>query len=205
MSRRMPSGQRPGRHGMRSAAATRPRPPGQRGGARRAPRLDPPARPVARADHSSDHNRRADHNQSGVRGVRRPVGPARRVKAPRAPRRISGRAAVLGLLLLALAFAYAYPVRVYLAQEAQIDDLETSQQAQRERIRALTERVARWNDDEYVIAQARSRLQFVRRGEVLYIVGADPALPGAAATGDQAPWYRELWSNLQAADNPAGP
>jgi hypothetical protein len=94
---------------------------------------------------------------------------------------------------------------VYLAQEEQIDDLETSQQAQRERIRALTERVARWNDDEYVIAQARSRLHFVRRGETLYIVGADPAVPGAAATGDQVPWYDELWSNLQAADNPAGP
>jgi cell division protein FtsB len=195
MSRRMPSGQRPARHGVRPARGTRPCPPGQRNSARRAPRLDPPSRPIAREG----------HHASGVRGVRRPVGPARRVKAPRAPRRVSGRAAVLGLLLLALAFAYAYPMRVYLAQEAQIDDMETSQQAQRERIRALTERVARWNDDEYVIAQARSRLQFVRRGEVLYIVGADPALPGAAATGDDEPWYRELWSNLQAADNPAAP
>ena len=50
------------------------------------------------------------------------------------PRRISARTATLVLLLLALAFAYAYPVRVYLAQQAEIDRLEQAQSEQRQRI-----------------------------------------------------------------------
>lgn len=201
--RRMPSGQGPARGGVRPSAAAGPRPSGQRGSARRAPRLDPAARPAVRSKVGArdGHIQNTGHHN----GVRRAVGPVRRVKAPRAPRRVSGRAAVLGLLLLALTLAYAYPVRIYFAQQEQIDHLETSQQAQRQRIRELTERVAKWGDDEYVIAQARSRLHFVRKGEVLYIVGADPALPGAIAADDTAPWYHQLWANLQAADNPAGP
>jgi cell division protein FtsB len=188
--RRMPTGQGPSGRG-RPSGATGPRPAGQRGSARRVPRLDPPARQVALSPKASKD-----------RGLRRGVGPARRTKAPRRPRKLSGRAAALGLLLIALALAYAYPVREYLAQEAEISAMESAQAEQRDRIRDLTERVAKWDDDNYVIAQARSRLQLVRRGEVLFVVGAEPpAVPPGEPAQDE-PWISQLWSNLQAADNP---
>jgi cell division protein FtsB len=202
--RRMPSGQGPAR-GRRPSATSGPRPSGQRGNVRRASRLDSPARPGMRAKVGPGDLRDPQDTTSRRCGVRRTVGPARRIKAPRTPSRVSGRAAVVGLLLLALALAYAYPVRVYLGQQSQLGAMETSQREQRERIRELTEQVAKWGDVEYVIAQARSRLHFVRKGEVLYIVGADPALPGTAASDEKEPWFHQLWSNVQAADNPSGP
>ena len=204
--RRMPTGQGPG-GGVRPSGATGPRPAAQRGSVRRVPRLDPPARRVAvgpRRDARPEPPGRP--GRFGLRAaLRRAAGPARRLRAPRVPRRISGRAAVVAVLLIGLALAYAYPVRVYLAQEAQIDALESAQAEQRERIRELTERVARWDDDQYVIAQARSRLQLVRKGEVLYVVGAEPTSTAAGGDGATDPWFHRLWSNVQAADDPAGP
>src|SRR5215468_5958858 len=78
-----------------------------------------------------------------------PEAPARRVRA-QLPKRLSGRATVLGLLLIALGLAYAYPVRVLLAQQAQIDFMLESQNDQRARIAKLNSDLAKWNDDEYV-------------------------------------------------------
>jgi cell division protein FtsB len=124
------------------------------------------------------------------------------LKAPRGPIRVSGRAAALGLLLLALTLAYAYPLRVYLAQQAEINQLESDQRAQREHIQQLADQVARWNDDEYVIAQARSRLQLVRAGERVYVVGVDPATTAESGPAAPSTWYEQVWSSVQTADDP---
>jgi cell division protein FtsB len=91
---------------------------------------------------------------------------------------------------------------VYLAQQSQIDQMETAQQEQRQRIQDLTDQLARWNDDEFVIAQARSRLQLVRAGERVYVVGVESPSSGAAVGGPPAPWYQQLWSSVQTADDP---
>lgn len=180
--RRMPSGQRPARDAARPSAASSPRAASVRARTRRA---------GARVD-----------GRGGIRGgIRRAVGPARRTRPPRRPRRISGRAAVLGALLIALAFAYAYPVRVYLEQQAQINALDASQQQQRQRIQDLTDALARWNDDEFVIAQARTRFQLVRKGELLYVV-LDPAAGEANSEDHRAPWFEQLWDNLHELDAP---
>jgi cell division protein FtsB len=193
VQRRMPSGQGPARGGVRPTAASGPRPSAQRGAVRRAPRLDPPARTSrTRVGDARDHQG----------GLRRPDGPARRTRAPRTPRRISGRAAALILLAIGLIFAYAYPVRVYLAQESQIQQMEKQQRDQRQRIQDLNARVAQWANDDYVIAQAASRLHLVPKGHLLYVVGTDDSASGSTkAPGDQ-PWYGQVWSGIQAADNP---
>jgi cell division protein FtsB len=130
------------------------------------------------------------------------VSKARRTKVPRAPRPISGRAAALGLLLLALILAYAYPVRVYLAQQAQINQLRASQSAQRARIADLQTQIARWNDPNYIITQARVRLGLVRQGELLFVVQADQPPNGAATAPANQSWVSQLWSNVQGADHP---
>jgi cell division protein FtsB len=117
---------------------------------------------------------------------------------------VSGRAAALGLLLLALTLAYAYPVRVYLAQQAEINQLQSSQAAQRQRIADLKAQIARWNDPNFIITQARERLQLVRRGEVLFVVQADPASSGPANPPADSSWMSQVWSNVQGADHPDG-
>jgi hypothetical protein len=114
---------------------------------------------------------------------------------------------VLASLLLALLLGYAYPVRVYLSQQAQIAALEQHQADQQDHIDQLAQERAKWNDDQYVIAQARSRLHYVLPGETPYVVlGGDPAAnpgstrPGTGAKPAKHPWYGGLWSSIGAAN-----
>jgi cell division protein FtsB len=130
-------------------------------------------------------------------------GTTKRTVAPR-PRAFTGRATVLIAVLLALALAYTYPVRVYLAQESQIAQMQADQAAQREKIQDLAETADKWKDDEYIRIQARERLFYVKPGEVPLVVLNDPA--GAAyEAGDTAAaqpgrWYDTLWGSVAAAN-----
>jgi cell division protein FtsB len=134
-----------------------------------------------------------------------PVGTAKRLRAPE-PRRLTGRAMVLGLVLLGLLLAYAYPVRVYLSQQAEIAALEDSQADQSERIDLLNQQAAKWNDPEYIKSQARKRLHMVLPGEKEYVVvdpsngqSSGPQAPPTTAKGPK-PWYGKLWSSVEAAN-----
>jgi hypothetical protein len=99
--------------------------------------------------------------------------------------------------------AYAYPVRLYLAQEAQIQELQTSQALQRARITNLSQQSAEWDDPAYIKAQARSRFFMVPPGTKTYVVQAAPQPTVApTTTTSTAPWYGQLWSNVTGADNP---
>lgn len=121
---------------------------------------------------------------------------------------LTTRAGVLAMVLLGLLLAYAYPVRVYLAQQAEIAKLEAEQDDQRRYIGELTEERAKWDDQEYVKSQARSRLQYTLPGETLYRVignGSQETPAGGQATPEQEeppPWYGKLWSSIEAADQP---
>jgi cell division protein FtsB len=119
--------------------------------------------------------------------------------------RLPGRAAALGVVLFGLVLAYAYPLRVYLAQQAEIARLESDAAAQRERIQALADEVARWNDDEYVKAQARKRLLLVEVGEQIYVVGVDPTPTEEEADVTPPAWYEQVWTSVQTADDPPTP
>ena len=131
-------------------------------------------------------------------------GTTKRTVAPR-PRALTGRATVLIVVFVALALAYTYPLRVYLAQESQIAQLQADETARRKLIAEKSAELDKWKDPEYVRAQAREKLFYVRPGETPLLVLNDPA--GAArdsgkATPAAAPdrWYDTLWSSVRAAD-----
>jgi cell division protein FtsB len=153
-------------------------------------------------------------HRSATRGKARPalsrravnVGPGttKRTVATR-PRALTGRATVLIVVFVALALAYTYPLRVYLAQESQIAQLEADQALQRQKIEQKSQDLEKWKDPEYVRAQAREKLFYVRQGETALLVMTDPAgaareagKNGPAAAPDR--WYDTLWSSVQAAD-----
>ncbi|UWZ44232.1 septum formation initiator family protein [Dactylosporangium matsuzakiense] len=174
--RRRPGGRSGGPRGASPRAAAR--------GSQRAGRA--PSRPVARRAVS-------------------PGGAAMRTRAPQ-PRRFTSRAVVLSLVLLVLLLAYAYPVRVYLAQQAEIAALEESQERQAAKVAEMQARAKKWDDPEYVISQARQRLHMVLPGEKPYVV-VDPANKAEADPDDvpgapkpPRPWYGKLWSSVEAAD-----
>ncbi|UQU64013.1 septum formation initiator family protein [Couchioplanes caeruleus] len=199
--RRTPSGQGPSRRSTGHAGR-----PGVRSGARPtrtrdtgATRIEPRRTVGTRTTGSL--------NRSGSRpaAARRAAasGATKRTVATR-PKAFTGRATVLIVVLVALALAYTYPVRVYLAQESQIAQMQADQARQQDDIKGLEEEVEKWKDPEYVRIQARDRLFYVRPGEVPLLVLNDPA--GAARDAGRpvasAPdrWYDTLWGSVAAAN-----
>ncbi|GAA0796023.1 septum formation initiator family protein [Spirilliplanes yamanashiensis] len=205
--RRTPSGQGPARRPGQSRAGSRvtgrstTREPA---GLRAEPRT--PARTPARGT-----GRAAPAARSGSRpaAARRAAvgGAAKRTAAPQ-PRRFTGRATVLLVVLAVLALGYTYPIRVYLDQESQIAETKAAIAAQQKAIADKTAQVAKWQDDEYVISQARKRFYYVPPGVTPLIVLHDEA--GAARDAGVPPvppapdrWYDSLWSSIEAADKEA--
>ncbi len=124
--------------------------------------------------------------------------------------RLTGRAAVLFVVLGLLVVAYAWPVREYLRQRTELDAMRSNLSATQEHVQELSDAKAKWSDPAYVVAQARDRLHYVMPGEVGYIVihpatkAAAPApTPAVAPATPVDPWYSALWSSVQGADQPA--
>jgi Septum formation initiator len=134
-------------------------------------------------------------------------GAATRTSAPRPPGRFTGRAVVLAVVLLALALSYIFPLRVFLAQQAEIAQLRADQAEQQRHIDDLAEEAALWRDPDYIRTQARQRLYYGEPGEILLlpqwsnegeqpVSEPDPADPPAQAQ----PWWDTLWASVQSAD-----
>ena len=116
---------------------------------------------------------------------------------------LTGRAAILVLVLAALVVTLAIPLRAWMSQQAEIAALEADVAQSRERVESLRAELEDWEDPAFVIAQARSRLHFVFPGEVGYVVlGEDerPIVPEEERAADQAPWYSRLWDSTLQAD-----
>ncbi len=138
--------------------------------------------------------------------------PSRPGRSPQGPRRsgsLTGRALILVVVVVTLAFALAMPVRAWFAQRAEIAELRAGVESARERVAALEDEKARWEDPAFVAAQARERLHFVLPGEVGFVALGLEAVtsPSEAEAAAQRPWYDSLWRSVQRADDksPAKP
>ncbi|CAL9468617.1 septum formation initiator family protein [Streptomyces albus] len=132
--------------------------------------------------------------------VYRAQGPVR-IRAPRKGR-LTGRAALLALVLCSLVVALAYPTRQYVTQRSQIADQREQAERARAAVRQLSQEKARWQDPAYVERQAREHLHFVRPGETGYTMRdgtADVSRPREHGPADR-PWYENLWDGLDRAD-----
>ncbi|MGY5135595.1 FtsB family cell division protein [Streptomyces nigrescens] len=129
---------------------------------------------------------------------------AARVYRARPPRRnrLTGRAALLALVMCSLVVALAYPIRQYVSQRSDIADQRRKAQEAGAALDRLREQKARWQDAAFVRQQARRHLHYVMPGEAGYIV-PDGSGTGSAPKGAQAaqrPWYENLWDAVDAAD-----
>ncbi|MEV6959238.1 septum formation initiator family protein [Streptomyces sp. NPDC051207] len=116
--------------------------------------------------------------------------------------RLTGRAALLALVVCSLVVALAYPMRQYVSQRAEIADLERQKRQAKERVERLRDLKARWQDDAYAEQQIRQRLHYVMPGETGYIV-VDPGA-GRQSRADQGradrPWYSNIWDGVDRSD-----
>jgi cell division protein FtsB len=134
---------------------------------------------------------------------------ARRARSRAGEATRTRRVVVLVALGVLCALVLAPPLRLYVQQQQDIAALQ-EEIAQREAdVARLDDEVALWDDDAYVAAQARERLNFVMPGETGYVVPDPEPAPGTAAGAsedglvrpDAAPegtWYDRLWSSVEA-------
>ncbi len=166
----------------------------------RAPRVHS-TRPV-RTGTRSGAPRRPGHRSSGRRAGR----PASGAAARRRPL-FTGRAALLGGLVLLLALTLAGPMRQYLAGRAELAHLAAEGRELDQRVEDLQAQLARQADPAYSARQARERLTYVLPGDRLIVVVDGEAVEGDAgtladaATADEPlPWYEGLMKSLAVAD-----
>ena len=119
---------------------------------------------------------------------------------------LTGRAAVLALVVCLLAISLAYPLREYLAQRGVIAGYRDKVIEQEARVAELRRQHARWSDQAYVEAQARERLHYVMPGETSYVVleaddtpAPDGAVEPATAAAARSPWFTDLWRSVEVA------
>jgi cell division protein FtsB len=149
---------------------------------------------------------------------RRPrTSPAAPVSAPatregRRRPRLTGRAAILVLVVAVLTVSYASSMRAYLQQRSHIGNLKDQIAAREAAIDDLEREKQRWHDPAFIEAQARDRFGYVMPGETSYVVldedGAplegEQTLPDADDVLQQRPtaWYEQAWDSVVLAGNP---
>ena len=125
----------------------------------------------------------------------------RRVFSSRRPRSTRTFSLVAAFFIFALVLAP--PIQHYFNQRAQINALRAQVDSDRAVLEAARLELTRWQDPEYVKAQARERLHFVMPGERQYIVTGTPTgEPDAVANKvadqleDGSPWYTRMIASI---------
>ncbi|WP_172385042.1 septum formation initiator family protein [Streptomyces sp. MNP-20] len=116
--------------------------------------------------------------------------------------RLTGRAALLVLVVCSLVVALAYPIRQYVSQRAEIAEQRQKQAEHRENVERLRDEKARWQDDAYAEQRIRDRLHYVMPGETGFTV-IDPQAAERHRTdggGTDRPWYSNVWDGIDKAD-----
>ena len=123
---------------------------------------------------------------------------------PAAPRstRLTGRAAVLAVVICAIALSLAYPIREYVTQRQQIDSLVAQQRTMLAQVKNLQAQQAKLASPAYIEQLARQELDMCFPGTRCYIVEGSQPRPGPAlaAKAGPAPGYDKLWRSVQQAD-----
>ena len=119
---------------------------------------------------------------------------------------LTGRAAVLALVLGVLAVSYAYPLRAWYDQHQERSALEAEAERLEAEVAELETQLRLWDDPAYVRAQARARLGYVLPGDVGYVVVDETGSPEVELGPDGLPvliegdWSSRLWTSLEVAD-----
>jgi cell division protein FtsL len=125
---------------------------------------------------------------------------------PRSPAqeraRFTSRAAVLAVVICAIALSLAYPVREYIGQRRQIDQLEAQRQTYEVQLHRLEAQHRKLTSPAYVEQQARDQLHMCLPSQTCYVVIPPKPFVSVAAPARQpgTPWYERLWHSVRAAN-----
>ncbi len=134
-----------------------------------------------------------------------PPSPPRPGRPPLRPTKLTGRAALLAVVMCAIALSLAYPVREYIGQRQQIDQLLNTQQSLSAQVKNLQTQQQQFSDPNYIEQQARDQLHMCLPTEKCYVIIGNNS-PAPDATPKQTPtptsWYSKLWGSVKKADQP---
>ncbi|WP_344297764.1 septum formation initiator family protein [Agromyces neolithicus] len=114
---------------------------------------------------------------------------------------------MMGILVLAVV-VLAPSIAAFAQQRQQIAELRAAVSAQEEEVARLRDERERWNDETFIVTQARERLYYVMPGEVSYLViddrpvgtAADAAAEvSAEVTETKGDWMRTLLDSVMTA------
>jgi cell division protein FtsB len=126
----------------------------------------------------------------------------------RARRPITGRALVLGAVIVALVVLLAAPLHRYLTARSSLHQAEQQRVSDQQEVKSLQQQDKQLDDPAYIAAQARIRLQYALPGETVYTVvrpGDKQGVDGSASAASaptRAPgdtWNQRLWGSAEAA------
>jgi cell division protein FtsB len=131
-----------------------------------------------------------------------PAGAAGQAGARAATRpKLTGRAAVLAIVLCAITLTLAYPVREYIADRRQIDQLAASNARLAQQVKHLRAEAHSLTSPTVIEQEARDDLHLCFPSQTCYEViplASPHAKAGAKPAG--SPWYGRLWASVQKAD-----
>ncbi len=118
--------------------------------------------------------------------------------------KFTSRAAVLAIVLCAIALVLAYPVREYIAEQRQIDQLRAGNALIAAKVQQLRAEQRELASPQYIEQEARDNLHMCFPWQTCYEI-IYPAKPHARAAAAPAatPWYGKLWQSVRKADQPA--
>ncbi len=133
---------------------------------------------------------------------------------------VTVRSLVIAVVVLLAVILLLPTLRAYVNQTGELRALRAEVAAAEAEREDLQVQLGRWDDDAYVIAQARDRLSYVMPGERAWRV-IDPEIvvddldpetgrkvtegPVGVEGNDGAPWYTSLWRSVQLAGEQPAP
>jgi cell division protein FtsB len=128
-------------------------------------------------------------------------GQAAAVAAASRSTRLTGRAALLAVVICAIALSLAYPVREYIAQRQQIDQLLAQQQTLAAQVQAYQQDYNKLGQTWYIEQQARSELHMCFPNEECYeVISGQPPKAASPPPAAPDPWYDKLYQSVKRAD-----
>ena len=146
-----------------------------------------------------------------LRGARRstgaggPGGPAGRPALVGRPK-LTRRAAILAVVLCAIALSLAYPIREYIAERRQIDQLQAQNAAIAAQVQYLKQQQRSLISPSRIEQEARDNLHMCFPQQTCYEVITPPTPhPSSAVQRTATPWYGRLWESVRRADGTPTP
>jgi cell division protein FtsL len=114
--------------------------------------------------------------------------------------KFTSRAAVLAIVICAIALSLAYPIREYIAERRQIDQLHALNSQLAAQVGRLKAKQRAYTSPSFIEQEARDQLHMCFPAQTCYVV-INPSRPRGKATHGQAatPWYAVLWKSVREA------